>query len=241
MIAHIRPHHPPLLHPLSGGPTTLPLAHRIAIPDFALRTKGISYFGRRALTRSRARLIMEGMKLLPSEPAALDVRPAAQIVELTERAHAHLNGRELPAARGRPTGVKNGEGRAPKIILKKLSLRHKQAISLVLQGESRELAAEVAGFVPEYITFLLQQPVAKEYIAHINRAVSTHLEALYGKSVEAIAGGLRASDPDVKLRAAKLQLQTTGRLEPDQESQKTAEDVVQAILLGVQVNVNQKG
>jgi hypothetical protein len=122
-------------------------------------------------------------------------------------------------------------------VLKRLSLRHKQAISLVLQGMSRADAGEACGFVPEYITFLLQQPLAREYIAHVNRAVSSQLDALYGKSVEAIAGGLTALDPDVKLRAAKLQLQTTGRLEPDEGSRETAEDVVSKILLGVQVNV----
>lgn len=179
------------------------------------------------------------MKLLPSQPAALDdVRRAHG--EIIEQAHEHLNAAaSVRAPLGRPPGTRNGEGAPPKIILRKLSLRHKQAISLVLQGMSREDAGEAVGFVPEYITFLLQQPLAKEYIAHINRAVSTQLEALYGKSVEAIAGGLRASDPDVKLRAAKLQLQTTGRLEPSGDEKRTAEDVVQAILLGVQVNVQQ--
>jgi len=172
------------------------------------------------------------MKLLPSDPAQL-APLAGEQRELVERAHDYLN-----PVRGRPPGVRNGEGGPPRIVLRKLSLRHKQAISLVLQGMSRSDAAEATGFVPEYITFLLQQPTAKEYIAHINRAVSTQLEALYGKSVEAISGGLNASDPDVKLRAAKLQLQTTGRLEPSGEEKKTAEDVVAAIMLGVQVNIN---
>jgi len=180
---------------------------------------------------------MQRMRLLTHEPAALDDVRVAH-AEQIERAHAHLNPREVT------DDGKGGNGTSmatrPKIILKKLSLRHKQAISLILQGSSREEAAEVAGFVPEYMSFLLQQPVAKDYIAHINRTVSVQLEALYGKSVAAVAGGLNALDPDVRLRAAKLQLQTTGRLEPDEGSRKTAEDVVQAILLGVQVNVNTK-
>ena len=178
---------------------------------------------------------MQRMKLLAHEPAALDAVRVAH-VEQIERAHAHLN-----SARPEPAQGGNGASIAPtrpRIILKKLSLRHKQAISLLLQGLSREEAAEATGFVPEYMSFLLQQPIAREYIAHINRTVSVQLEALYGKSVAAIAGGLSALDPDVKLRAAKLQLQTTGRLEPTGEERKTAEDVVQAILLGVKVEVN---
>jgi len=172
---------------------------------------------------------MASMKLLQHEPATVESVRGAQL-ETIERAHAHLNGYETPVV---PTP-------RPRILLKKLSLRHRKAISLVLQGVSRAEAGEACGFVPEYITFLLQQPVAREYITHINRAVGTQLDALYGKSVEAIATGLTASDPDVKLRAAKLQLQTTGRLEPDEGEKKTAEDVVQAILLGVQVNVTTK-
>lgn len=176
---------------------------------------------------------MRYMELLPQPAATLgDVQ--VEHSEQIERARVHL------ASSGRPAGVRNGEGQTPRIILRRLSNRHKQAISLVLQGMSRSEAAEATGFVPEYITFLLQQPLAKEYIAHVNKAVSTQLEALYGKSVEAIAGGLIASDPDVKLRAAKLQLQTTGRLEPDEGSKRTAEDVVQAMLLGVQVTINSK-
>lgn len=175
------------------------------------------------------------MRLLPQEPAELDNVRFTQL-ERIEVAHAHLN--SSPPPQGRPVGVANGAGQPPRIILKKLSLRHKQAISLVLQGMSREDAGSAVGFVPEYITFLLQQPIAKDYIAHINRAVSSQLEALYGKSVEAIAGGLNASDPDVKLRAAKLQMQAVGKLEPSGEEKRTAEDVVSAILnFGVQVNV----
>ena len=187
-------------------------------------------------------MIMRGMRLLPQEPARLERAPAEQ-TEIVERAHSHLNEVAVVAETkvvkiGRPRGVANGQGQAPRIILKKLSNRHKQAVSLVLQGMSREEAAEATGFDPAYITFLLQQPKVKDFIAHVNKAVGTQLEALYGKSVQAIAGGLNHSDPDVKLRAAKLQLQTTGRLEPDGDEKKTAEDVVQAILLGVQVNVN---
>lgn len=172
---------------------------------------------------------MRFMKLLAHEPATVeDVRSAH--VEQVERAHAHLNGRPvLPPTPARPA-----------IVLKKLSNRHKQAISLILQGVSREEAAEATGFVPQYMTFLLQQPIAKDFIAHVNRAVATQLEALYGKSVAAISDGLNHRDPEVALKAAKLQLQTTGRLEPDEEGKKTAEDVVQAILLGVNINVNTK-
>ena len=125
----------------------------------------------------------------------------------------------------------------PRVILKKLSNKHKHAIALVLQGLSREDVSDAVGFVPEYVTMLLQQPLAKEHIANVNRALDTQLEGLYGKSVEAISKGLNHQDPDVALRAAKVQMQATGRLEPQEGGKKTAEDVVSAILLGVNVNV----
>jgi len=128
-------------------------------------------------------------------------------------------------------------GGKPRVILKKLSNKHKHAIALVLQGLSREDVSDAVGFVPEYVTMLLQQPLAKEHIANVNRALDTQLEGLYGKSVEAIAKGLTHQDPDVALRAAKVQMQATGRLEPQEGGKKTAEDVVSAILLGVNVNV----
>lgn len=196
------------------------------------------------LTRYTHERIMQAYMELIQHPAASVSEIRERQPELVEQARVHLatvaaaEPSPVPATKGRPVGVKNGEGQAPKILLKKLGNRHKQAISLVLQGLSREDAGEATGYAPEYITFLLQQPVAKEYIAHINRAVGTQLEALYGKSVQAIADGLRDGDSEVKLKAAKLQLQTTGRLEPDEDGKRTAEDVVQAILLGVQVNIS---
>ena len=179
------------------------------------------------------------MKLLPQEPAELgDVHEAhADQIERARDALAPGGELEQQTRRGRPPGVLNGQGQTPTILLKKLSLRHKQALSLVLQGMSREDAAEATRFTPEYITFLLRQPIARDYIARINQMEETRLQALFGKSVQAMADGLQHADPDVKLRAAKLQLQATGRLEPSEEGRKTAEDVVQAILLGVQVNV----
>lgn len=156
-----------------------------------------------------------------------------EVEEATAVAHEHLNN----SGRGRPVGVLNGQGQPPKIILKKLSQRHKNAISLVIQGHTREEAAEATKFRPEYITFLLQQPLAKEHIANINRALDVQLDGLYGKSVKAIADGLGHSDPKAYLAAAKIQLQATGRLEGREPKETTAEDVVKSILIGVNVNV----
>ena len=176
------------------------------------------------------------MQLLKHAPAAISdfQAPGEEVAVATEIAHEHLNGN----GRGRPPGVRNGEGKGPRVILKRLSNRHKNAISLVLQGSTREEAAEATNFTPEYITMLLQQPLAKEHIANINRALDAQLEGLYGKSVKAIADGLGHADPKAYLAAAKLQLQATGRMEAREPERETAEDVVRAILVGVQVNVN---
>lgn len=209
--------------------------------------------------------ILSSMKLRVHAPAALD---DIEVSDEAHAAHAHLNGTSaLPAAvapapsrvlasspatppvatapiegeviPANPAAVKPQFG--PRIILKRLSNKHRNAISLVLQGKSREDAAAVVGFTPEYITMLLQQPLAREWIAHINKTLEVQLEGMFGKSVQAIADGLNHQDPKTYLAAAKLQLQTTGRLDKEPvDNNTTAEDVVRQILIGVQVNINQQ-
>lgn len=123
-------------------------------------------------------------------------------------------------------------------ILKKLSNKHKNAIALLLQGLSHDEVAEAVGFRKEYMTVLLKQPLAKDYIRSLNEAMDVRLKALFGRSVDAIADGLNSQSSETKLKAAKLQMQATGRLEPEDDGRKTAEDVVTAILMGVKVDVN---
>ena len=193
--------------------------HRPAVlQEMRALTVEVEQAARAASEHLSASIVLHEHSAAASLPAAIETPPPSATAAVE------------PAALPPPNGK-------PRVILKKLSNTHKQAIALVLQGMSRADVSEAVGFVPEYVTMLLQQPLAKEHIANVNRALDTQLEGLYGKSVEAISKGLNHQDPDVALRAAKVQMQATGRLEPQEGGKKTAEDVVSAILLGVNVNV----
>lgn len=98
------------------------------------------------------------------------------------------------------------------IELKKLSQKHKDVASLVAQGVSRQLIAEVIGITPEYVTWLQRQSLFKEYIKEMSEAVSTQLEAMFSKSVDVIAGAMQHGSIDEQLKGAKLQLEATGRV-----------------------------
>lgn len=115
-------------------------------------------------------------------------------------------------------------------VLKKLNNKHKQIISMALQGESRETVAEAIGCTPNYVSMILRQPLAKAYIEELNSYLDTKMVGLYEKSIDAIDRGLGSKNGQVSLAAAKLALQATGKLQPSKEAERTAEDVVANIL-----------
>lgn len=126
----------------------------------------------------------------------------------------------------------------PKFELKKLRQKHKSAVALLVQGMSREEVGKLVGFTPEYLSMLLQQPLVQTYLRELETYMDTRLRLLYGKSVDAIESGLADEDNEVKLKAARLQMEATGKMKPSSESDRTAEDVVAAILARVDVNIN---
>lgn len=130
-------------------------------------------------------------------------------------------------------------------VLKHLKQIHKDAISLSLTGKlSREQVAEYCGKTPAWVTLILKQPLAREYIKELEDFLDLRLRGLYEKSVAAIDAGLSSPKVSDKLAAATLQLRTIGKLDPaDSGAAQTAEDVVAAMLIqgdNVQVNFNRK-
>lgn len=97
------------------------------------------------------------------------------------------------------------------IVLQKLSERHKQAAALLAQGVPRSLIAEAVQYTPEYITWLGRQPLFIQYIKEMSEVSSVQLEAMFGRSVEIIGEGMQ-SGGELGLKAAKLQLEATGRV-----------------------------
>lgn len=98
------------------------------------------------------------------------------------------------------------------VELKKLSPVHKQVAALVAQGVDRRTIAAACDYTPEYVTWLQGQPLFREYIKHMNEAVSTRLEAMFDQSVTVISEAMVHGNTDEKLKGAKLQLEATGRV-----------------------------
>lgn len=131
-------------------------------------------------------------------------------------------------------------------VLKKLTDKHKTIIALHVQNMKRIDIAEVAGCTPEYVSMIVAQPLAQAYLKQIEEYTDARLSALYGKSVDAIEKGLDAGDEEIALKAARLQLEATGKFGKTEKGNQTAEDVVaqllkhaHTVILGQNVQVNQ--
>lgn len=176
----------------------------------------------RVRTRKKDSPVVVDVDVLPGE--GLDDQPDGEAVLPLPQQEEH------PRGRGRPPGVRNGEGTTEQIVLQKLTTKHKQIISLALQGESRDVVAEACGCTPQYVSFLLRQPLAKQWIEEVNAYLDVKLVGMYTKSLDAIDRGLDSKDRRVALEAAKLQMTATGKAQPSKDAQRTAEDVVMNIL-----------
>ena len=99
-----------------------------------------------------------------------------------------------------------------KYQLQKLSPKHKEALSLLAQGTPRPVIEQITGVGAEYLTWLLRQPVCKEYLQGLTEYADARLAALYDKSVDVIAEGMAVGNTDEKLKAAKLQLEAIGKV-----------------------------
>ena len=114
--------------------------------------------------------------------------------------------------------------------MKKLSQKHKSIIALHAQGVSRIDISDVCGCTPEFVSMVVAQPLAKQYLRELELYMDSRLQTLYGKSIDVIQDGLDGSATDTQLKAARLQLEVTGKLKGDRDENQTAEDVVAALL-----------
>ena len=119
--------------------------------------------------------------------------------------------------------------------LKRLSQKHKTIIALHVQNVKREEIGAIAGCTPEYVSMIVKQPLAQEYLTELETYMDSRMKVMYGKAVEAIDECLDSGDEEIKLRAAKLTLEANGKMQPSKEGTRTAEDVVASILRNAQV------
>lgn len=98
------------------------------------------------------------------------------------------------------------------VQLQELSAAHRGVASLLAQGADRHIAGAAFGFSPEYVTWLGGDPLFQQHVREMNKLVATRLELLYGKSVDVIAETMQSGGAEEKLKAARLQLEATGRV-----------------------------
>lgn len=123
------------------------------------------------------------------------------------------------------------KGWEPKVLTPK----HKQILSLVAQGMKYRDIGSLCKCTPQLIVMLGACSKGQEYLSFIEQQMDIRLRGLYSKSVDAIDDQLSNGSGENKLRAAKLQMQATGKLGKEAEKVDTAEDVIQRIM---QLNVN---
>lgn len=98
------------------------------------------------------------------------------------------------------------------IKLQKLSARHKQVLSLMAQGMDRQTCSIATKYTPEYVTWLLKQDICQTYLGEMVKVAESQLQAQFCKSVDVIGETLINGTEEGKLKAAKLQLEATGRV-----------------------------
>ncbi|HEX6826415.1 MAG TPA: hypothetical protein VF077_08880 [Nitrospiraceae bacterium] len=108
--------------------------------------------------------------------------------------------------------------------LQSLSDKHKQAAALLAQGCGPLEIGAVLEFTPQYITMLQRDPLFKKYLADMVEVSETRLDALFNRSVDIIAEGLDNGASENQLKAARLQLEVTGRIGKNMRNGATSED-----------------
>lgn len=172
--------------------------------------------------------MVESYSVIESQPAArpLPETPSSVDLALVESPAAPL----LPTAKNPWT-------------IKRLTQVHKDAITLSMQGLSREKVAEFCGRTPAWVTLVCKQPLAREYIAELEAHADLRLRGMYDKSLnvldEVLAGAGTRAD---QLKAVDITFNALGKNKPGPDDGKqTAEDVVGAMLIqdsNVQVTIN---
>jgi len=101
------------------------------------------------------------------------------------------------------------------VKLAKLGPRHREVLSLVAQGLGRSEIGAIVGYEPEYISWLVRQDVCQAYLAEMNAVVEFRLQSMTEQSVDTINDVMKNGASDERLKAAKLQLEATGRIGAD--------------------------
>lgn len=129
--------------------------------------------------------------------------------------------------------------------LQALTDKHKQVASLLTQGLGRSEIAKVVDFTPEYVTWLCRDPLFKDFMRGLSEFHEARLEAMFGDVVSVVQDGLQNGAIDERLKAARLQLEVTGRIGKNERPNAAVDSSIERLttlaerLLALQANVRQ--
>jgi hypothetical protein len=115
------------------------------------------------------------------------------------------------------------EGQNRKVYLKELSQSHRTVAALLAQGVDRVSVAAACGISPEYVTWLGGDPLFIQYVREMCKLAETQLESMFVKSVDIISEQMSSGSGEDKLKAARLQMEATGRVGKDRRSHDDTE------------------
>ena len=96
--------------------------------------------------------------------------------------------------------------------LKVLKPKHKQIASLLAQGCGRDEVAKICGCAPQHVNVLMKQEVFRNFLKDMTMTAEEMLNSQFVGAVEAIGDALRFGDVEERLKAARLQMEASGRL-----------------------------
>jgi len=104
------------------------------------------------------------------------------------------------------------EAENPGWVMKKLKPKHRDICALLAQGFKNVQIAAVTGVTKEYVSMLQRQPLIKQEIARLCEIAGTRMEALFVQTTEAVADVLANGKDADRMKAARLQMEVTGRV-----------------------------
>jgi len=96
--------------------------------------------------------------------------------------------------------------------LKTVKPIHREVASLLAQGVPRPVIAEICGFTPEYITMLSRDPSIEAILEEYVQFAERQMLALTERAVEVVSDVMQNGNDENKLKAARLQMESAGRL-----------------------------
>lgn len=132
------------------------------------------------------------------------------------------------------------------VKLQNLSKKHQQVAALLAQGLGRGEIATIIDFTPEYVTWLTRDPLFKQYLFEMSEHTEARFEAMFDQVADVVADGMQNGGIDERLKAARLQLEVTGRIGKNDRPSGAMESSLERLqvlaqrLIALQTNVREK-